>query len=198
MSLTANVDALTRNPDLAADERERLLADVRAELARLTGVLDALQELARGDAGVTERFASVDLAELADAAVHSLRTRRPAMDVKVEAPERGVTLTGSSAGLRLVLDNLLENACRHGGTRLRVAVEQADGGGRLVVDDDGPGVREADRGRVFDRFWRGPGGGSGLGLAIVAQQAGLHRGSARVEDSPLGGARFVVDLPGAA
>ena len=72
----------------------------------------------------------------------------------------------------------------------------SDGGGRLVVDDDGPGVPERERDEVFERFSRGKGGGSGLGLAIVAQQARLHGGDAHVEDSPLGGARFVVDLPG--
>ena len=197
MSLRANVDALARNPDVPAEERVRVLADVRTELAHLSGVLDALQELARGDAGVTERFAAVDLAELADAAVHSLRTRRPGVEVEVAAPDGGVGLTGSAAGLRLVLDNLLENALRHGGSRVRLAVEQANGGGRVVVDDDGPGVPEDDRRRVFERFSRlGPEGGSGLGLAIVDQQARLHGGRAHAEDSPLGGARFVVDLPG--
>ena len=197
MSLRANVDSLARNPDVPAEERARVMANVRAELGRLTGVLDALQELARGDAKVTESFATVDLAELADAAVDSLRTRRPGVTVELKAPDRSVALTGSGTGLRLVLDNLLENACRHGGSRVRLTVQQVDGGGRLVVDDDGPGVPEGDRERVFDRFSRnGPGGGSGLGLAIVAQQARLHGGAARAEDSPLGGARFVVDLPG--
>src|SRR4051812_8915420 len=199
MSLRANVDSLSRNPDVPADERARVLADVRSELARLTGVLDALQELARGDARVTEKFAGVDLAELADAAVDSLRTRRPRAEVDLEAPDGGVAVTGSGTGLRLVLDNLLENACRHGGPHVRLAVEQVDGGGRVVVDDDGPGIPENEREHVFDRFSRlGPNGGSGLGLAIVAQQARLHGGEAHAEDSPLGGARFVVDLPGSA
>jgi signal transduction histidine kinase len=197
MSLQANVDALARNPDVPAEERARVLADVRSELAHLSGVLDALQELARGDARVTEKFATVDLAELADAAVDSLRTRRPGVKVELDAPDGGVALTGSGAGLRLVLDNLLENACRHGGSRVRMAVEQVNGGGRLTVDDDGPGVPDTEREQVFERFSRGgPGAGSGLGLAIVAQQARLHGGDARAEDSPLGGARFVVDLPG--
>ncbi|HEY1359238.1 MAG TPA: HAMP domain-containing sensor histidine kinase [Thermoleophilaceae bacterium] len=197
MSLRANVDSLSRNPDLAPDQRARMLEDVRSELARLTGVLDALQELARGDARVTEGFAGIDLAELADAAVDSLRTRRPRLEVELEAPDGGVALTGSGTGLRLVLDNLLENAARHGGSHVRVAIEQVNGGGRVVVDDDGPGIPEDEREHVFERFSRlGANGGSGLGLAIVAQQARLHGGEAHAEDSPLGGARFVVDLPG--
>jgi two-component system sensor histidine kinase PrrB len=63
------------------------------------------------------------------------------------------------------------------------------------VDDDGPGLPEAERGRAFERFARaGPAAGWGLGLAIVAQQARLHGGRAQAQSSPLGGARFVVDL----
>lgn len=199
MSLRANVDSLSRNPDVPADERARVLEDVRAELARLTAVLDALQELARGDARVGEGFAGVDLAEIADAAVDSVRTRRPDAEIELDAPDGGVAMTGSGTGLRLVLDNLIENACRHGGSHVRVAVEEMNGGGRLVVDDDGPGIPEDEGEHVFERFSRlGPNGGSGLGLAIVAQQARLHGGDAHAEESPLGGARFVVDLPGSA
>jgi signal transduction histidine kinase len=196
MSLRANVDSLARNPNVPPEERARVLADVRSELARLTAVLDALQELARGDARVTESYAGVDLAELADAAVDSLRTRHPELEVELEAPAGGVALTGSGTGLRLVLDNLLENACRHGGSRVRVEIEQVNGGGRVVVDDDGPGIPHELLDRVFERFSTlGPNGGSGLGLAIVAQQARLHGGEAWADESPLGGARFVVDLP---
>jgi two-component system, OmpR family, sensor histidine kinase PrrB len=197
MSLRANVDSLARNPDVPAEERARVLADVRSELARLTGVLDALQELARGDARVTEGFAGVDLSEVADAAVESVRSRHPDVEVELDAPDGGVNVTGSGTGLRLVLDNLLENACRHGGSHVRVGIEEVNGGGRVVVDDDGPGIPEDERATVFERFSTlGPNGGSGLGLAIVAQQARLHGGEAHAEESPLGGARFVVDVPG--
>jgi two-component system, OmpR family, sensor histidine kinase MtrB len=75
---------------------------------------------------------------------------------------------------------------------------------RLEVDDAGPGVPVELRERIFERFargvWagrRGTGEGSGLGLALVAQHIVRHRGSACVEDHPGGGARFVVELPGA-
>ena len=69
---------------------------------------------------------------------------------------------------------------------------------RVLVDDDGPGIPPEDRERVFERFTRGAATGapgSGLGLAIVAQQAELHGGEARIEDSPLGGARLILKLP---
>jgi signal transduction histidine kinase len=75
---------------------------------------------------------------------------------------------------------------------------------RLLVDDDGGGIPEADRERVFERFTRlddhrtRAGGGAGLGLSLVRRIAAVHRGTARVETAPLGGARLVLDLPAGA
>jgi signal transduction histidine kinase len=75
---------------------------------------------------------------------------------------------------------------------------------RLAVDDAGPGVPEHERAYVFERFARGEGSsgpdapsGTGLGLALVAEHVRLHDGRAWVEASPLGGARFVIELPAA-
>jgi signal transduction histidine kinase len=72
---------------------------------------------------------------------------------------------------------------------------------RVAVDDDGPGIPPDDRERVFERFTRLDDsrarhqGGSGLGLAVVRSIVARHHGRIDVEDSPLGGARFVVELP---
>ena len=71
----------------------------------------------------------------------------------------------------------------------------------MAVDDDGSGIAAAQRERIFDRFVRledardRDSGGSGLGLAIVLEIAGFHRGTVRVLDSALGGARFEVRFP---
>jgi signal transduction histidine kinase len=69
------------------------------------------------------------------------------------------------------------------------------------VDDDGAGIPEADRERVFERFTRlddhrtRGAGGAGLGLSLVHRIAALHQGTAKVDTAPLGGARVVLDLP---
>jgi signal transduction histidine kinase len=94
----------------------------------------------------------------------------------------------------------MENAVRHGraGGSVTVRVEVGAGGPTLVVDDDGPGVDEADRERIFEPFVRANGAlsdevpGSGLGLALVAQQVRDHGATIAVGESPLGGARFSV------
>jgi signal transduction histidine kinase len=104
-----------------------------------------------------------------------------------------------------MVDNLVENAARHGraGGRVRVTLHGAENGRgpAIEVDDDGPGIPQAERERVFEPFQRidGDAGderpGSGLGLALVAQQARLHGAAVSVADSPLGGARLRVEFP---
>jgi two-component system sensor histidine kinase PrrB len=188
-SLRANLAALEH--DLPAEERTRVLAELHDGQARLASLLDSLQALARGDAGVAESHVALDLADLADTALADARRRHPDVDFTLDAPPEAPG-HGDPTGLRAALDNLLENAARHGARTVTLRVEPR----RLVVDDDGPGIPSQDRERVFARFARGTTAaqGSGLGLAIVAQQAGLHRGRAYATDSPLGGARIVLEL----
>jgi two-component system, OmpR family, sensor histidine kinase MtrB len=98
-----------------------------------------------------------------------------------------------------VISNLLENAKRHAGGAEQVVVEPGGSVVHVHVDDTGPGVREEDRVRIFERFTRGPnarhGTGSGLGLALVTEQLTLMGGSIDVSNRPTGGARFTVTLP---
>jgi signal transduction histidine kinase len=109
---------------------------------------------------------------------------------------------GDKRRLEQALRNLLDNAQRHGGGIVRVAVEPLDGAVAIVVDDMGPGVPLADVERIFDRFARGrlsrrrgSGGGTGLGLAIVREHVRWHGGQVAVRSRPGGGARFLLELP---
>jgi two-component system sensor histidine kinase PrrB len=190
-SVRANLATLA-HADLPPAEHSRVLHELDEQQGRLAALLDALQALARGDAGAAPRHVALDLADLADAAVADARRRHPDVDFELDAPPEAHA-GGDPAGLRAALDNLLENAARHGARTVRVRVEPH----RLIVDDDGPGIPPADRERVFERFARGARAtapGSGLGLAIVAQQAELHGGRAHATGSPLGGARLVLDV----
>lgn len=196
-SMQANLDVLARSASLSADER-RIVADVAREQGRLVALLAGLQRLARGDAAEAVPRERLDLAEVVDTAVAHATARHPATTITFTGPT-AVGIDGWPDGLRLLIENLLDNAVRHGRTDGRVDVTLAvdDRTVRLTVDDDGPGIPLAERSRVFDRFARGAGArepGSGLGLALVAQQAALHGGSAVIEDSPAGGARATVRL----
>jgi signal transduction histidine kinase len=109
-------------------------------------------------------------------------------------------MVGLPVGLRLVIDNAIANAVKHGGaTEVRLAVASSAAGVEVMVDDNGSGVPEEERTAVFERFSRGSTAsrsGSGLGLALVAQQAELHGGTASLATSDLGGARLILRLTG--
>ncbi|WP_031273740.1 cell wall metabolism sensor histidine kinase WalK, partial [Curtobacterium sp. B8] len=109
---------------------------------------------------------------------------------------------GDPGLLAQLLRNLADNAARHATST--VAFELGTAGTHLAVlavEDDGAGIADTDRERVFDRFVRldearaRESGGSGLGLAIVRGIVEAHGGSVHVERAALGGARFVVTLP---
>jgi two-component system, OmpR family, sensor histidine kinase PrrB len=201
MSMGTNLDILAAHPDLPEPDRTEVLTDLRHEHARLLGLLVMLRELGRGDLVEAEALRTVDLTEVADAAVAEARRRAPEARITLEAAP-GLTVHGWEPGLRLLFDNLLANALAHGRDgegRASVAVGVRGAGEQIVitVDDRGPGVPAGERGRIFERFARGPGSaGSGLGLTLVAQQTALHQGAVTVADGPGGvGTRFEVRLP---
>jgi two-component system, OmpR family, sensor histidine kinase PrrB len=186
-SVQTTLSVLQRHPELDAQRRGEMLGDALEQQRRWVALLDGLQALARGEAGPIEH-APVDLTELVDEVV-----TRAGPGVSATLPDAPVVVDGWEPGLRMVVENLVNNAVRHGGSRVAVTVEAE--GPALIVDDDGRGVPEADRERIFAPFARLDGTvapGSGLGLALVAQQAGHHGATVEVQDSPLGGARFVV------
>ena len=195
-SLRANVEVLGRD-ELSREDRRRALRDCLHAHRRLTALIDSLQTLARGDAAVGRNVERLDLGELVDAVVVDARRRYPGTDFDLAGSEVA-PVEGDAEGLRMMLDNLIENAARHGGSRVCVHLKRGPGFVRVSVDDDGPGIPQAERARVFERFSRGSaarnGTGSGLGLAIAAQQAELHGSRLKLTDSPLGGARFELTL----
>jgi two-component system sensor histidine kinase PrrB len=197
-ALRANLGALLRNPRLGEPERRAALGEAEAEAARTVRLLDALQTLARGDAGTALPREQVDLGDVVDASLERARRRHPEVGFRLRGGADTAVIEGWPDGLQVLVDNLLENAARHGrpGGHVEVALEPAGAGVVLTVDDDGPGVPREDSERIFERFARGNGAGqgSGLGLALVRQQARLHGGDASVGESQLGGARFAVRL----
>jgi signal transduction histidine kinase len=192
----------TATPDEWPAVAERLLG----EEARLEAIISDLLLLATLDeAAPAPGLVLVDLAEEVRDEVGRRAPHRTDVTIDLDAPDP-VLLTGNRTQLRRVVGNLIDNAGRHARTTVRVSVRAQGGRARVLVDDDGPGIPEADRERVFERFTRldehrarnDTGGGSGLGLSLVQRIVERHRGSVHVDTAPLGGARLVVDLPLAA
>ena len=177
-SLRTNIEVLAEDR-LDGAERARLVADVEAQAEELSALVADLIELARGDEPSPARE-DVRL----DALVADFRaTLEPAVIEGV--PDR----------LARAVNNLLDNAARHGRT---VAVAAGPWGVR--VRDDGGGIAADDLPHIFDRFYRGADargrGGTGLGLAIVRQVAEQHGGSVGAANVD-GGAELTLTLPGA-
>ncbi|WP_193044186.1 sensor histidine kinase [Mycolicibacterium baixiangningiae] len=185
--------------DLADDQRKEVVNDVIRTQSRIEATLSALERLAQGELSTSDDHVPVDITELLDRAAHDAMRVYPELDVTL-VPAPTVIIVGLPAGLRLAVDNAIANAVKHGGaTRVQLSAVSSRAGVEIAIDDDGVGVPEEERARVFERFSRGSTAshsGSGLGLALVAQQAELHGGTATLESSPLGGARLLLRLPG--
>ena len=186
-----------------------LAATVLAEDLRMQLLVENLLLLARADEG--ELTAGRDAVDLDDLVFAEARRLRVASGVEVDTTAVGAgRVRGSTAQLRSLVGNLLDNAARQAATRVVVSLVERhdDGSGQdvveLRVDDDGAGIEAADRVRIFDRFIRlddarsRDHGGAGLGLAIVAEVAGAHGGTVIATAAPGGGARFEVRLPAVA
>jgi two-component system, OmpR family, sensor histidine kinase PrrB len=197
-ALRTDLSVLTAHPELDGPDRAEVLASLGHACARLEATLGGLEQLARGDLHDPRIRRQVDVGDVVLRATADLRRTHPDVAVEVALPLLDVLVSGSEAGLRLALDNLLSNAVRHGrARRVEVGVLSSNGRTAITVDDDGPGIPAEERALVTGRFVRGSTaspGGSGLGLALVAQQAALHGGRLVLLDSPAGGLRAVLDL----
>lgn len=179
-----------------AQWREQL-PDLVEDSQRLSRLVDDLLRLARLDAGAPLARQPVDLDEIV---LHAARRARETNAVAIDTTGvSGGRVIGDADGLNRVVQNLLDNGARHARTAVKITLT-ADDRVTLIVADDGPGIPEQQRERVFERFTRlddarsRDAGGTGLGLAIVRDLVAQHGGSVRIEDARPG-ARFVVDLP---
>ncbi|MGJ6122227.1 HAMP domain-containing sensor histidine kinase [Mycolicibacterium sp. Y3] len=187
--------------EMPDEQRKEVLGDVIRTQTRIEATLTALERLAQGELTTSDDHVPVDITELLDRAAHDAMRVYPDLDVSL-VPAPTVLILGLPAGLRLAVDNAIANAVKHGNaTRVQLSAVASRAGVEIAVDDDGVGLPEEERTRVFERFSRGSTAshsGSGLGLALVAQQAELHGGTASLEASPLGGVRLLLRLPGPA
>jgi signal transduction histidine kinase len=193
-AILGEVQVALRRP--RTDEEYRAaLAGVEAEVLRLTGVLDALLVLSRADSDeLGARFEDFDLALVAAEAV----ARRGLDPAALVVPATPALAHGDAVLTRRVLDNLLDNALRHGGKAVEVRVGYDAAGVVVSVTDDGPGLSPAVRSRLFERFNREPGApeGHGLGLSIARALATAQGGALHFDDAAPT-TRFVVELPAA-
>jgi two-component system, OmpR family, sensor kinase len=196
---------LTRNR--SREEYKRVLVALHGEVDHLSRLADHLLILARADAGVLVPEAEdIDVADF----LHEVGARwesvaeQQGLRIEVSAPPSG-RMRADPRLIRRVLDNLLDNAVRHGpkGTAVLLRGYPSEGGWNLEVADQGPGVPAEHRDQLFLRFARldsartREGGGAGLGLALSAAIARAHGGSLTLLPDRSPGAVFLLHVPGA-
>jgi two-component system, OmpR family, sensor kinase len=197
-SILANLELL--ESELEGERREMAESALRSS-RRMRRLVADLLLLARADAGREVPPAPVDLRTVARGAAAEAGALSSDHALSLDLGD-GVTVSGVDDDLHRLAGNLVENALLHTppGTPVTVSVRREGDWAVLEVADRGPGVPDALRERVFDRFASGAGdggraGGSGLGLAIVKAVADAHGGRVELSEAAGGGARFVVTLP---
>jgi signal transduction histidine kinase len=195
--MRAQLEVDLEHPELANWETTE--REVLADAIRLQRLVDDLLAITVADASALDAShrSSVDLDEIVFAEARRVTTRN---DVAIDTHAvSGAQLDGNADQLVRVVRNLLDNAARHARSQVAVSLEESATHVTLRVVDDGPGIPDADRQRVFERFARlddardRDEGGAGLGLAIVHDVVAAHGGSVSVENAP--GAAFTVVLP---
>lgn len=182
-------------PDAAT--REKLLSTMEQEIRGLEGVV---QRVLRSSGPLRIAPAPADLVAIVHraATMSEPEARRRGVALLVQAPGK---LQGKVDGslVRRAFENLLHNAIEFAAEnppgQVTASLTRHGEGVRMVVDDDGPGVPQAEIGRIFQPYYSSKSGGTGLGLALCKQVFEAHGGSIRYAESPLGGARFIADLP---
>ncbi len=188
------LDARAKDPDLS----KRVKA-MEGDLRELNSLVNELLDMSKLDSARNVQAAPTELAPLMQECLEALPPSPHTVDCVLD-PDLG-ELEVDPRLLARAVGNLLRNAQKYAGSRILLSAARLDDAVEITVDDDGPGIPEDERDKVFDPFYRldrsrdRATGGFGLGLSIARKAVALHGGSVRADSAPLGGARFVIRLP---
>jgi len=183
-----------------ASEYRAALETIRSSAYRLSRTVDALVAAAAYAAGGNRGIADAERVATGAAAACAGLAQEHAIELEVTPPPRALRIGVDLDLAERILQPVVENACRYGRSRVIVAVGRDDGGVVYAVEDDGPGVAEGERDRIFDPGVRGSAqdgsenAGAGLGLSLARRLARSVEGEVLVEPAANGG-RFLVRLP---
>lgn len=191
------------------DEQKSMVEMILRASANLTTFSDDIHAIAKMEtAGFSFSKSEIDLSGVVSQAVEAAQAaaRKQEIEVAFARPSNPnqVMVRVDGARMSQVIHNLLRNACRYASSKVEIRIEDSADSVRIVVEDDGRGIADADLGRLFERFYRGAPShreksksGSGLGLAVVKLITEAHGGSVTAENRPAPdtGARFSVTLP---
>jgi signal transduction histidine kinase len=178
---------------------EPRIAAMEGDVEELNSLVNELLSMIRLDSGQALQLAETPVASLLGECIQALP--HSACEVTLALDQALGMVTVDRRLLGRAIGNLLRNGQKYGEGKVSLSARRAQGL-EIAVEDDGPGIPEEERLRVFEPFYRldrsrdRATGGFGLGLSIAHKAVALHGGTIRVEQSALGGARFVINLPG--
>ncbi|MEG8027140.1 HAMP domain-containing sensor histidine kinase [Sphingomonas aerolata] len=189
------VELLQDHSDMGAADRERFLANIGADAARLNQLVSRLLDLARADMAEVVEGAATDLSDV----MRRVADAFTGADFNV-VPEPAAALPSvavPSAVIETVLTGLIENSRQAAASRVSIAARAAGGFVELAFRDDGPGIPAGDRDRIFEPFFtsRRTSGGTGLGLPIIRSLLHAHHSMILLDRDDGRGAGFLVTLP---
>lgn len=194
-SIRGAAELLAEGAHADPEARERFLRNILLDSERLDRLVSRLLVLSRIEASADD-MTVVDLPRLLERLVHRAQERGP---VDLAYSSKHAWVRGRESDLETALGNLIENAQRYSpaGKSVRVICEDSGAGIRVSICDDGPGIPEARRGKIFERFYTTDvdAGGTGLGLAIVDSVARAHGGRITFDTEVGAGSRFHLWLP---
>ena len=205
-SIKAAATALLSTPLEGAAEQRELVSIVNEEVDHLASLVTEATEMARIEAGELRLNTGVhSAAELVGKALEQMKAATEGRKIAVSVADDLPPILVDSELLELALRQLLDNAVKYSPPASPVAVraERCARGVMISVADEGPGIPERERSRVFEKFYRSPSTrqhvlGTGMGLAIAREIVSAHGGEVGVENPPGGGSRFWITIPQAA
>lgn len=183
---------------LKDEEAENACRVIMTESEKLKDNINQILFLGRLDAVENAyKMGRTNLWDVIADAMDSVRlaAREAGLELRFDPPATACYLTGDAEKLEAAIANVLSNGIRYAKTVVAIAVRDEADSVVLTIDDDGPGIPETDRERVFDRYFIGFKGHTGLGLTISRSIVGAHGGSITADVSPQGGARFTFVFP---
>ncbi|WP_406047246.1 ATP-binding protein [Kribbella sp. NBC_00889] len=197
-TLTAALEVV--EADTTGKAWQELHQVMEAETERMRRLVEDLLLLAKADdAGLRMQRTDVDLDDLVQVEVQ--RLRKATVDLTVTSDIHPVRILGDPLRLSQLIRNLVDNAARAAHSTVRLATAEANGHAIITIEDDGDGIPENERLRVFERFVRldtsraRASGGSGLGLSIVQEITKAHQGAITLTSATTGGTTATVTLP---
>jgi len=183
-SIRGAIELLEDHGDTMSDkERQQFLGNIAVDADRLSRLVSRMMELAKADMGVADTIALTDvppvLAKVADG------YREPAFKIYLEGDAHIPIVRMESVGLETIAATIIENAKQAGATRMSILTKLVNGQAIIEFTDDGPGIPEADRSRLFEPFFTSKRhtGGTGMGLSIARALAEAHGGGLELSSS---------------